>query len=147
VLKAPDEALVGSAERLQSALRERDARLDDLADRLAEALAREALVQPGDLVSLHGARFDRELQRRVGKRLLPAGRLAFLSGGEPSLEMPWLPPDHPSATAVLSGLSEFAGLLGGRGGGKAPFLQGQAASWYGRPAAESWLRARIAEPS
>lgn len=149
VLRAPDEALVDSAERLQAALRERDARLDLITERLADALVREALAQTGDLVSLHDAGLDRDLQRRVGKRLLAAGRAALLSGGAPP-EAAWLlvlPPGHPAVAAVADGLADLASLLGGRGGGRAPFFQGQAASWAALPAAEAWLRARIVERS
>lgn len=127
VLKAPDHELVDALDRLRSAAEEqRQAGLKQaawLAEFLAARLAEDRRPWPW----LHDARLGRDLQRDLGKRLLEIGRAAFLSGGEapfawllvvpPGAQAPQ-PPDPAALRHWIEGL--------GRGGGRAPFIQGQA---------------------
>lgn len=147
LLKAPDASLTEAAGRLQQGIADVQQEGRSLAAWLVENLAARLAADPSPWPWLHDPRLTRELQRELGKRMLAAGRTAFLSGGEPPFA--WLlvlPPDpaapHPPDAASLQ--AWIAAL--GRGGGQSPFVQGQASSLDALRTAASRLPAWAGSP-
>lgn len=126
-LKAPDDELAESVTRLLTALEEERQLARSQAAWIVETLAGRLKDDARPWPWLHEPRLDRDLQRELGKQLLAMDRAAFLSGG--AAPYAWLlvlpaassAPRPPDEAALRSWIEDL-----GRGGGRAPFVQGQA---------------------
>jgi Ser-tRNA(Ala) deacylase AlaX len=98
--------------------------LEELAAATAEALA----ARPEQVVAAHWPERDMAFLQALGKALIASRpeRVALLAAGPPSAGVFVVVAGEASGLDLAAAGAEVARLLGGRGGGRAPFWQGKA---------------------
>ncbi len=98
--------------------------LEELAAATAEALA----ARPERTVAAHWPERDMAFLQALGKALIASRpeRVALLAAGPPASGVFLIVAGEGSGLDLAAAGAEVAGILGGRGGGRAPFWQGKA---------------------
>jgi Ser-tRNA(Ala) deacylase AlaX len=115
--------------------------LEELAAATAEALA----ARPEQVVAAHWPERDMAFLQALGKALIVSRpeRMALLAAGPPSAGVFLVVAGEASGLDLAAAGAEVAGILGGRGGGRAPFWQGKATTLDRLDEATAALRRRL----
>lgn len=115
--------------------------LEELAAATAEALA----ARPEQLVAAHWPERDMAFLQALGKALIASRpeRVALLAAGPPADGVFLVVAGEGSGLDLAAAGPEVAHILGGRGGGRAPFWQGKATTLDRLDEAAAALRSRL----